>query len=166
MATEAGLAPCLADYDTARDHCQAALALHRNHRSSGGMTHTLDSLGFIEHQTGNHRRGIGHYHEALILYRNLGAAYEVADTLDRMGHSHASHPRPHRRSHARTTATQRRDHGARARRLVDRPTSPAPGTGTDNATDNGLVDPRFHRKLTGGYAYSRLEKSPSTRMVK
>ncbi|MBB5959567.1 tetratricopeptide (TPR) repeat protein [Saccharothrix tamanrassetensis] len=78
------------EYDTARDHCQAALALHRRHRHPEGEADTLDSLGYIEHRTGHHHRATHHYQQALNLYRTLGIATKAADTLDRLGHPHAA----------------------------------------------------------------------------
>jgi tetratricopeptide (TPR) repeat protein len=67
----------LGQFDTAREHCQAALTLHRHHHNPDGEAATLDSLGYIAHHTGDH-------HQA------LGDAYQVAYTLDRVGHPHAA----------------------------------------------------------------------------
>lgn len=50
----------------------------------------MDSLAFIAHGTGDHRRAVDHYHQALALRRAHGHAYEVADTLDRIGHPQAA----------------------------------------------------------------------------
>lgn len=45
------------DFDTARDHCQAALTLHRHHHNPEGEATTLDSLAFIAHRTGDREQG-------------------------------------------------------------------------------------------------------------
>ncbi|MEV4315306.1 tetratricopeptide repeat protein [Actinocrispum sp. NPDC049592] len=81
----------LGEYDAARGHCQAALTLHRHHHDpDGGEAYALDSLGFIDHRTGDHHQAIRHYQQALALFRNLGNIYDVADTLDRLGHPHVA----------------------------------------------------------------------------
>ncbi|WP_433271291.1 tetratricopeptide repeat protein [Actinosynnema sp. CS-041913] len=46
--------------------------------------------------TGRHHHAVEHYHRALALYRDVGNTYEIAATLDNLGHSHAAlgqHPR-------------------------------------------------------------------------
>jgi tetratricopeptide (TPR) repeat protein len=78
----------LNDFDTARDHCQAALSLHRTHHNPEGEAATLDSLGLIAHRTGDQQQAVDHYQQARILYRALGDTYRVADTLDNAGHPH------------------------------------------------------------------------------
>jgi tetratricopeptide (TPR) repeat protein len=78
----------LGEYDTARAHCQAALALHRDHDNPAGQAATLDSLGYIAHHTGCRHQAIDYYQQALTLYGTLGNATEAADTLDRLGHPH------------------------------------------------------------------------------
>ncbi|OKI16291.1 transcriptional regulator, SARP family protein [Saccharothrix sp. CB00851] len=80
----------LGDYDTARDHCQAALTLHRRHRHTHGEAYSLDSLGFIDHHTGRHHQAIDHYNHSLSLRRTFGYTYEVAESLDALGHPHAA----------------------------------------------------------------------------
>ncbi|WP_407656177.1 tetratricopeptide repeat protein [Lentzea waywayandensis] len=55
------LAACLGEYDTARAHCKAALTRHRQHRNPDGEAETLetlDSLGFVDFHTGQHREAI------------------------------------------------------------------------------------------------------------
>jgi tetratricopeptide (TPR) repeat protein len=80
----------LGDYDTARDHCEAALTLHREHGDRAGEAGTLDSLGFIEHQSGNHVRAIERYRQALDLLHDLDYSYHVPTTLDALGQPHAA----------------------------------------------------------------------------
>ncbi|MFC0430878.1 BTAD domain-containing putative transcriptional regulator [Kutzneria buriramensis] len=82
-------AACLGHYDTARAHCQAALALH-HHDDPEGEALTLNSLGYTDHHTGHHRQAIDRYQHALDLFRSLGDTYEAADTLDGLGHPHAA----------------------------------------------------------------------------
>jgi tetratricopeptide (TPR) repeat protein len=80
----------IGDYDTAREHCQAALTLRRRHHDPSGEASTLDSLGYIDHRSGHHTQAIDHYHHALTLFRDLGNIYQVATTLDQLGHPHAA----------------------------------------------------------------------------
>ena len=77
----------LGEYDTAREHCQAALVLQRRHHPDGQAA-TLDSLGYIEHRSGHHDQAIQHYRQALERLRELGNTYQLADTLDGLGHPH------------------------------------------------------------------------------
>ena len=79
----------LGDYDTARTHCEAALAMCRDDNPYG-KAHRLDSLGYIEHSTGHHDLAIERYQEALSLFRTVGSSYDSADTLDNLGHPHAA----------------------------------------------------------------------------
>lgn len=84
-------AALLGDHDgTAREHCQAALALYQYHRDVAGQAQTLDSLGYIDHHSGHHQDAIQHYLQAISLYRDLDNTYETADTLDRLGHPYAA----------------------------------------------------------------------------
>ncbi|MDX8030296.1 BTAD domain-containing putative transcriptional regulator [Lentzea sp. BCCO 10_0856] len=78
-------AAALGDFDTARARCHDALSLHRQHRYPDGEAATLDSLGFIAHRAGDHQ-AVDDYHRALALRRALGDAYEVANSLDGVGH--------------------------------------------------------------------------------
>jgi tetratricopeptide (TPR) repeat protein len=88
-ATPVGLCTArLGDYDTAREHCQAALTLHQHHHNHAGEASTLDSLGYIDRHTGHHTHAINHYHHALTVFRNLGNTYDTATSLDGLGHSH------------------------------------------------------------------------------
>jgi tetratricopeptide (TPR) repeat protein len=79
----------LGDYDTARVHCEAALALHRQHHDSGAAG-TLDSLGYIAHQTGQHTQALDYYRQALALRREHGNTYQEADTLISLGQTYAA----------------------------------------------------------------------------
>lgn len=80
----------LGHYDTAREHCQAALTLHRHHHNPDGEADALDSLGYIEHHSGHHRQAIDHYRQALILFRDFGNTHDAANALDRLGHPHVA----------------------------------------------------------------------------
>ncbi len=86
-------------YADAREHCQAALTLHRGRRNTDGEATTLDSLGYIDHHTGNHHDAVEHYRHALVLFGGLGNSYESADTLVRLGDTHTALGQP---DHART----------------------------------------------------------------
>ncbi|MGC0344232.1 ATP-binding protein [Streptomyces sp. SLBN-8D4] len=84
-------AALLGDHDeTAREHCQAALALFQHHRDVAGQAQTLDSLGYIDHHSGHHHDAIQHYLQAISLYRELDNTFDTAETLDRLGYPHAA----------------------------------------------------------------------------
>ncbi|NUT49127.1 MAG: tetratricopeptide repeat protein, partial [Saccharothrix sp.] len=51
---------------------------------------TGDSLGFFALRTGDHLLAIDDSHQALVLYRHAGNAYQVAELLDNMGHPYAA----------------------------------------------------------------------------
>ena len=82
------LAAQLGDYDSARAHCQAALPLYR-HDDPNGRANVLDSLGYIEHHTGHHDRAIHYYEQSITLCRENGNLYQLANTLEALGRSHA-----------------------------------------------------------------------------
>lgn len=74
------------EHDTAREYCQAALALHRrHHRAPDGEANTLDTLAYIAHRTGDHAQAITHYRHALALYRDHGFTSQVPPTLEALG---------------------------------------------------------------------------------
>lgn len=50
----------------------------------------MDSLGFIAYRKGEHRQAFDYYHQALTLRRAHSNTYQVADTLDHMGHPHVA----------------------------------------------------------------------------
>jgi tetratricopeptide (TPR) repeat protein len=79
----------LGDYDAARDYCQAALALQRQHRD-GGEAATLDSLGYIAHCTGQHPDALNYYQQALAVLREYGNTYQEADTLVHLSQTYAA----------------------------------------------------------------------------
>jgi DNA-binding SARP family transcriptional activator/tetratricopeptide (TPR) repeat protein len=80
----------LGDHDQASDHCQAALTLFHRHPDPDDEANALDNLGYIGHHTGNHHQAIHHYHQAVTRRRDLGAIYQLADTLGRLGQPHAA----------------------------------------------------------------------------
>jgi DNA-binding SARP family transcriptional activator/Tfp pilus assembly protein PilF len=80
----------LGDYETARTHCETALAMQRRERDPEGEADTLDSLGYIADHTGRRRQAIEYYGQALSLFADLGNVLFTADTLDRLGHPHAA----------------------------------------------------------------------------
>jgi tetratricopeptide (TPR) repeat protein len=93
-------AALLGDYDTARDHCEAALDLYRRHDDISGEAATLDSLGYIDHRSGRHTQALEHYRQALALFRELGNTFLAADCLTEFGHLQAA---VGQHEHARTT---------------------------------------------------------------
>ena len=81
----------LGEFDTARTHCEAALALMRRVGSQPrSEAFTLDALGYIAHQDGRHKEAIGYYQEALSLYGDAGHVRDIAETLDSMGHPYSA----------------------------------------------------------------------------
>jgi DNA-binding SARP family transcriptional activator/tetratricopeptide (TPR) repeat protein len=74
----------------ARASCEAALALHRQHRFREGEARTLDSLGYIAHQAGHYSRALDYYAEALALHRDLGNTYRQPDAQAGLAAAHAA----------------------------------------------------------------------------
>lgn len=77
----------LGEHDEARVHCEAALALYREH-GHPAVADVLDSLGHIAHHTGRNDDALDCYYQALVLYREVGNTYLEADTLEHLGHAH------------------------------------------------------------------------------
>jgi tetratricopeptide (TPR) repeat protein len=75
----------LGHHDTARGHCQTALALFRRHRNRTGEAGALDSLGYIAHHSGDHAVARRCYQQALDLFHQNGNTYSEAGTLERLG---------------------------------------------------------------------------------
>jgi tetratricopeptide (TPR) repeat protein len=80
----------LGNYAQARDHCHAALILHRRHRDREAVAATLDSLGYIAHHAGHHAQALGYYREALDLFRGLGDTYREAEILSCLAQAHGA----------------------------------------------------------------------------
>jgi DNA-binding SARP family transcriptional activator/tetratricopeptide (TPR) repeat protein len=78
----------LRHYQQARAHCEAALTLARRHRDRELEATTLDSLGYIAHNTGQQIQALDYYRQALSLLRDLSHDYHEANTLERIGHTH------------------------------------------------------------------------------
>jgi tetratricopeptide (TPR) repeat protein len=53
-----------------------------------GRADTCDSLGYIHHQLGDHRRAIACFEQALDLFTATGDRYSEASTLGHLGDSH------------------------------------------------------------------------------
>ncbi|MFL6116778.1 MAG: tetratricopeptide repeat protein, partial [Catenulispora sp.] len=86
---------------------------------------TLDSLGYIDHRTGDHERAIDHYQRSLALRRGLGDNSQIANCLDGLGNPYAAIGR---HDQARAVwqealdlyrAQQRHDDAARLQRQLD-----------------------------------------------
>jgi tetratricopeptide (TPR) repeat protein len=54
----------------------------------------LDSLGYIDHQLGRHGDAVAHYKESVALLRGVGDVYQLASTLEALGHSYQALDRP------------------------------------------------------------------------
>ncbi|MET9018085.1 BTAD domain-containing putative transcriptional regulator [Streptomyces olivaceoviridis] len=75
----------LGRYRQARDYCEQALALCRQHSFLETEAFTLDSLAYTAHHSGQHTLAIDHYNQALTLRRRLGDRYEEANALVCLG---------------------------------------------------------------------------------
>jgi tetratricopeptide (TPR) repeat protein len=80
----------LDEYHEARNHCESALVLFREHFDRTGEAATLDSLGYIALRSGRHEDSLTYYYQALALRRDIGDAYNEADNLSRLGDAHAA----------------------------------------------------------------------------
>ena len=80
----------LGEFDTARVHCEAALAIQRRHRDPGEEATTLDSLGYIAHHSGRHRQAVEYFQEALAQFADVGHILHTAETFENLGHPHAA----------------------------------------------------------------------------
>ena len=82
----------LGDFDAARGHCEAALAIVRRHHFPLPLVEAgaLDSLGYIAHHSGHHEQAIEYCQEALALVADAGHIQHTADVLDTLGHPHAA----------------------------------------------------------------------------
>jgi tetratricopeptide (TPR) repeat protein len=123
----------LGHHEQAREHCAAALALHRAHDDPEAEAHTLDSLGYIAHHAGRPAVAVEHYEQAVHLFRRLSETYHEADTLVALGHTYRALGRDDRARAVWREAWERYDEQGRhddARRVghdlaaLDRPVSP------------------------------------------
>jgi tetratricopeptide (TPR) repeat protein len=80
----------LGQFDTARDHCEAALQLARCHNYADAKADAWDTLGYIAHHTGNDEQAIDYYRQAYALFTARGYAYFAAKTLTDLGHAHVA----------------------------------------------------------------------------
>jgi class 3 adenylate cyclase/tetratricopeptide (TPR) repeat protein len=72
----------LSRYLEAEQRCQVALSISRDinaRQTTGQIEHTL---GIIAYQQGRYHAALGFYQEALSIHRDLGSAYEEANTLN------------------------------------------------------------------------------------
>jgi tetratricopeptide (TPR) repeat protein len=81
--------PCsLGDYHEALVCCQQAFAMAKELGNLNDQAHTCDSIAYIHHQLGHHRRAILHCHEALELFRMTGDRHGEASCLAYLGDVH------------------------------------------------------------------------------
>src|SRR6202034_2680747 len=64
------------------------LDLYQRLGDKRGQAVTLDSLGYVQNQLGDHARSQPCYQQALSLFAELGDRYYQADTLSRLGDCH------------------------------------------------------------------------------
>ncbi len=69
-----------------RRHCLTAYPVLLRHHPAGAAD-VLDTLGYIAHRTGHDTDALGYFRGSLALYRDLGDAYHLPDTLERTGHA-------------------------------------------------------------------------------
>src|SRR5204862_158319 len=74
----------LGRYAEARDLCEQALELCREHAHRQGVAGTLDVLGYVAHRSAQYHTTPAHYREPLALRRDPGAPHDAADTLDHL----------------------------------------------------------------------------------
>ncbi|NUT49739.1 MAG: tetratricopeptide repeat protein, partial [Saccharothrix sp.] len=82
------------DLDRARRHCEDALGLAEEHEDRDAQARILDSLGYVAHLAGRFDDAVDHYEQALVRFEEVGATYDYADTLERLGDTHADAGRP------------------------------------------------------------------------
>ncbi|MEU7527253.1 BTAD domain-containing putative transcriptional regulator [Saccharothrix sp. NPDC042600] len=78
------------DLEPAQRFCEEALEITRRHDDRDAEARVLDSLGYIAHLAGRHDTAAGHYEQALLRFEEAGASYDYADTLARLGDTHAA----------------------------------------------------------------------------
>ncbi len=77
----------IGDLISARENCEKALELHRDHAHGAGIAESLDTLGYICHSKGEFTDATHFYQEALQIYEAKGNTYDQADVLDHLGDS-------------------------------------------------------------------------------
>lgn len=76
-------------FHEARRHCLTACPVLLRHHPPGAAD-VLDTLGLIAHGLGRETEALGYFRHSLALYRDLGDAYHLPDTLERTGHVFAA----------------------------------------------------------------------------
>jgi DNA-binding SARP family transcriptional activator/tetratricopeptide (TPR) repeat protein len=74
----------------ARACCDQALTLHAHHRDLEGQAITLDSLGYIAQQSGEHDRALHYAGRAVVLFTELAHSSYAAHSHDLVARSHAA----------------------------------------------------------------------------
>ncbi|HEV3358714.1 MAG TPA: BTAD domain-containing putative transcriptional regulator [Pseudonocardiaceae bacterium] len=78
----------LGEYDRARTACEAALRLNVRNSDPDGEAQTLDTLGFIEHHSGNLAQARAYYERAIVHFRAIGHTHFQADIQAHLGEIH------------------------------------------------------------------------------
>ncbi|MBN6038119.1 BTAD domain-containing putative transcriptional regulator [Amycolatopsis sp. 195334CR] len=78
------------DLTRAQRWCEDALEICRRHGDRDAEARTLDSLAYIAHLGGRYDDAIPYYEAALAGFEDAGAAYDYADTLERLADSLAA----------------------------------------------------------------------------
>jgi DNA-binding SARP family transcriptional activator/tetratricopeptide (TPR) repeat protein len=129
----------LGRYDVARETGEAALLLARRTRDRSVEGHTLDTLGYVNHLSGNHAQAIQHYRDALRLLTEIGSHYFAANTLGRLGDTYVmlgSHDEARaawQQAVAMYQKQGRADDAARVQQRFEESGSPTPGHSGETA---------------------------------
>jgi DNA-binding SARP family transcriptional activator/Tfp pilus assembly protein PilF len=78
----------LGRHDWARQCCEEALALFRQHQDVENEADTIDVLGLIAAKTGDHGTALRHHRRALDLYRQIGNNTVIGGTLADLARAH------------------------------------------------------------------------------
>ena len=70
--------------------CEQALVLVREHRDRDTEASILDSLGFIAHGCGRYAEAVTYYEQSLVIADELGHTFYRANTLEKIGGTHAA----------------------------------------------------------------------------
>lgn len=85
----------LGQYERAREHCLAAVAIHQHIADPDGEASSLDNLARLALATGSPADAITYYTQALNLRLAQNNSYAAADTCTSIGHAHVARSEHH-----------------------------------------------------------------------